>query len=251
MSSEKDVPAITTEQMAEVDRLVIKTYGILLVQMMENAGKNLAELARKKLGGRVAGKRIIVICGAGNNGGGGMVASRHLANWGAGVLVQLAAGTDKLKDVPAHQWWILQAMGISIRSSPARSSPPPEGITSSSNLEQPDLILDALIGYGLKGNPHGEAAAWIEWMNRSGSPVLALDTPSGLDTTSGMPGDPCVRASATLTLALPKTGLLTTHARPFVGELFLGDISIPPALYRRIGLKVPPIFTRDTILQIS
>lgn len=117
--------------------------------------------------------------------------------------------------------------------------------------ERPDLILDALIGYGLSGNPRGRTAEWIGWMNRSGSPVLALDTPSGLDTTSGLPGDPCVRAAATLTLALPKTGLLAPSARPFVGDLFLADISVPPELYRRIGLVVPPLFLTDPILRIS
>jgi NAD(P)H-hydrate epimerase len=241
---ETDIPALTTEQMAEVDRIMIADYGIRLIQMMENAGRNLAELARRRQGGQVVGKRILVICGAGNNGGGGMVAARHLSNWGAQVQANLAASPEKLKDIPAHQWQILQAMGVARRSSP-------EAGILSPDLVQPDMILDALIGYGLTGNPRGQAAEWIEWMNRSGSPVLALDTPSGLDTTSGVPGDPCVRASATLTLALPKTGLLSPEASPYVGELFLADISVPPELYRRIGLEVPPLYVRDTILRIA
>ena len=244
MNLETDLPAITTEQMAEVDRIMIDSYDIQLIQMMENAGKNLAELARRRLGGKVVGKRIIALCGAGNNGGGGMVAARHLSNWGAEVQVELAASPEKLKDIPALQWQILQAMGLA-------GNPPPEGNGPSPDLEQPDLILDALIGYGLTGNPRGQTAEWIDWMNRSGSPVLALDAPSGLDTTSGVPGDPCVRATATLTLALPKTGLLAPEARPFVGDLFLADISVPPELYRRIGLVVPPLFVRDTILRIA
>ena len=231
-----DIPAITTAQMAEVDRIMIESYGILLIQMMENAGKSLAELARRRLGGQVLGKRIKVLCGAGNNGGGGMVAARHLSNWGAQVQVELGASREKLKDVPAHQWQILQAMGVAKEPSPEH--------------EKPELILDALIGYGLTGNPRGRTAEWIDWINRSGSPVLALDAPSGLDTTSGLPGDPCVRAAATLTLALPKTGLLTPDARLFTGDLYLADISVPPELYRRIGLVVPPLFVRDTILHI-
>jgi NAD(P)H-hydrate epimerase len=239
-----DVPAVTTEQMAEVDRLMIESYGIQLIQMMENAGKNLAELARRRLGGQVVGKNIKVLCGAGNNGGGGMVAARHLNNWGAEVQAELAASPEKLKDVPSHQWQILQEMGVAKNPSPEVKVPSPD-------LEQPDLILDALIGYGLTGNPRGRTAEWIDWMNGSGSPVLALDTPSGLDTTSGLPGDPCVRAAATLTLALPKTGLMTPSAKPFVGDLFLADISVPSELYRRIGLVVPPLFVRDTILRIS
>jgi NAD(P)H-hydrate epimerase len=239
-----DIPALTTEQMAEVDRIMIADYGIRLIQMMENAGRNLAELARRWLGGQVVGKRILILCGAGNNGGGGMVAARHLSNWGAEVLAELAASHEKLKEVPAHQWQVLQAMGVARRSSP-------ETGIASPDLVQPDLILDALIGYSLTGNPRGRIAEWIDWMNRSGSPILALDAPSGLDTTSGVPGNPCVRASTTLTLALPKTGLLAPEARPYVGELFLADISVPPELYRRIGLEVPPLFLSDTILRLN
>jgi NAD(P)H-hydrate epimerase len=246
----KGIPALTTEQMAEVDRIMIEDYGIRLVQMMENAGRNLAELARRRLGGQVVGKRILVICGAGNNGGGGMVAARHLSNWGAQVQVKLATRSEKLKDVPAGQWQVLQAMRLVRSLSPEAGLLSPEGIALSPHLVHPELILDALIGYGLTGNPRGQAEEWITWMNRSGSPVLALDAPSGLDTTSGVPGDPCVRASATFTLALPKTGLLAPEARPFVGELFLADISVPPALYRRIGLEVPPLFLSDTILRL-
>jgi NAD(P)H-hydrate epimerase len=246
-----DIPALTTEQMADVDRIVIETYGIRLIQMMENAGKNLAELARRWLGGQVMEKKILVLCGAGNNGGGGMVAARHLANWGADVQVELAASPEKLKDVPVHQWQVLRAMGVARISSSEAENNSLEGNGPSQNLDQPDLILDALIGYGLTGNPRGRIAEWIDWMNRSGSPILALDAPSGLDTTSGVPGDPCVRASATLTLALPKTGLLAPEARPYVGELFLADISVPPDLYRRIGLEVPPLFLSDTILRLN
>jgi NAD(P)H-hydrate epimerase len=78
-----------------------------------------------------------------------------------------------------------------------------------------------------------------------------LDTPSGLDTTSGIPGNPCLRASATLTLALPKTGLLSEEAKPFVGKLFLGDIGVPPALYSRIGVSVHSLFTSDAILALD
>ena len=89
------------------------------------------------------------------------------------------------------------------------------------DLTRADLILDAIMGYGLTGNPRGDAAEWIERANGSGRRILALDAPSGLDTTTGMPGQPCVRARATLTLALPKTGLLAGRARPFVGDLYV------------------------------
>ena len=145
--------------------------------------------------------------------------------------------TLMIKDVPAHQFRILEALGLENEVAP--------------DLKTADLVLDALIGYGLAGNARGPVAAWIERINDSSRPVLALDAPSGLNTTTGVPGTPCIRATATLTLALPKTGLFTPEAQPFVGDLYLADISVPPELYRRLGLEIPPLFTSDSILKIS
>ena len=234
----REIPAVTTQQMAEVDRLMIEEYGIQLIQMMENAGRNLAELARRMLSGSIADCKIVVLCGGGNNGGGGMVAARHIHNWGASVGVQLAAEEARLKEVPAHQWKILKGMQV-------------PGINGAREpVQKPDLIIDAILGYGLQGNPRGEAAKWIEWTNAQDSPVLALDAPSGLDTTSGTPGTPTIMATNTLTLALPKTGLLKPEAKEYVGNLYLADISVPRELYRRIGMEVGTIFGDDTIVEV-
>lgn len=82
-------------------------------------------------------------------------------------------------------------------------------------------------------------------------PVLALDVPSGLDATTGVPGSPCVRASATMTLALPKTGLLAPQAQPYVGTLYLADIGVPDVLYRQMGLAVGPIFAQAAVIRLS
>ena len=232
-----DIPVLSTSQMVEVDRLMIEEYQITLIQMMENAGRNLAELARRELGGQVVGRSITILCGAGNNGGGGLVAARHLHNWGAEVSPVLAFDPSRLKEIPAHQWHILQQMGLDSGVEPA--------------LAEVDLIIDAMIGYGLSGDPRQPVAGWINQANNAGRPILALDAPSGLDTTSGIPGNPCISAAATLTLALPKSGLSTLQAKEVVGELFLADISVPPELYRHLGVQVPNLFEDDTILKIS
>ncbi|UCG23176.1 MAG: NAD(P)H-hydrate epimerase, partial [Chloroflexota bacterium] len=231
------MPALTTAQMVEVDRLMIEEYGILLIQMMENAGRHLADMAGRMLGGQLAGRRIVVLCGRGNNGGGGMVAARHLHNRGAAVSVKLVGDPAGMKEIPGHQWNILQVMGLSQADHPT--------------LSEADLIVDAIIGYGLSGNPRGEAADWITRANSAGRPILALDAPSGLDTTTGAAGDPCIKAQATLTLALPKVGLTTSEAEAVVGKLYLADISVPPALYRRLDLDVGPLFESDTIIAFS
>ena len=237
MSISGEIPVLSTPQMVEVDRLMIEEYHILLIQMMENAGRNLAELARRNFGGQVDGRSIAILCGAGNNGGGGLVAARHLSNWGAEVSVKLAFDPGRLKDIPAHQWQILEVMGLTSNQDP--------------DLGKAELIIDALIGYGLTGDPRPPVAEWIDRANDSRRPILALDAPSGLDTTSGIPGKPCIQASTTMTLALPKTGLLTSQAKSVIGDLYLADISVPPELYRHLGIEVPNLFENDTILKVN
>jgi NAD(P)H-hydrate epimerase len=127
---------------------------------------------------------------------------------------------------------------------------PAERVGSS---QVPDLVLDGVIGYSLKGAPRSEAARLIRWANTQPAPVLALDAPSGVDTTTGKAFDPAVRATATMTLALPKDGLRAPGVETHVGELYLADISVPPALYtnERLGLSVGPIFSAGDIVRLS
>lgn len=232
------IPSLTTAQMIEVDRAMIEDYRIELIQMMENAGRAFAELARRQMRGAVQGSSVVVLCGSGNNSGGGMTAARRLHNWGANVTVVLSKPVDEIRGVPAHQLDILQRMKIPI-------------FDSASLPSTPSLILDAIIGYSLSGPPRGAAADLIRWANEQSAPILALDTPSGLDVTSGTAHDPTIRASATLTLALPKQGLLNPEAKKYVGELYLADIGVPPELYANMGIVVPPLFAESDIIEVK
>lgn len=206
-----DIPFITTDQMREVDRSMVEDYGILLIQMMENAGRNLAVLARRRfLGGAPRGRRILVLAGAGGNGGGGLVCARRLHNWGAIVQVWATTPTPKFAEVPRHQLTILERMGVPI-------SVADEEV----DLAPADLLIDAIIGYGLGGAPTGSPAALIRAANAQSAPILALDVPSGVNTSTGAVQEPAIRAAATLTLALPKQGLRTEEAKRNIGELYL------------------------------
>ncbi|MDH3194492.1 MAG: NAD(P)H-hydrate epimerase, partial [Acidimicrobiia bacterium] len=224
----RPIPALTEQQMREVDRIMIDDLGIELMQMMENAGRNLAALAL----GRFNPASVVVMAGPGGNGGGGLVAARHLANRGVLVHVALSRPADEFGGVPAHQLAILQRLRIATM----------EGATTDA-----DLIIDALIGYSLRGDPRGDTRDLIDWANQSGSPVLSLDTPSGLNVTTGEAATPCVQATATMTLALPKVGLLEA---PQVGELWLADISVPPSVYAAFGIEVGNLFAEDTIIRV-
>jgi NAD(P)H-hydrate epimerase len=221
------VPVLTAEQMREVDRAMVDDVHIELIQMMENAGRSLAHLAIA----RFAPSSVTVPFGPGGNGGGGLVAARHLINRGHTVSVVLSE-PDSLTPVPAHQADILVRMGAVVTTAP----------------DPADLIVDALIGYSLRGDPTGRAAELIEWTNGQPGPVLALDAPSGLDVTTGIAGTPHIGATATLTLALPKVGLIGT---PAVGELYLADISVPAIVYQRLGLTAPHLFGRDVVVRLS
>jgi NAD(P)H-hydrate epimerase len=221
------VPALTADQMREVDRVMVEDLHIELVQMMENAGRNLADLALS----RFAPRSVSVLAGPGGNGGGGLVAARHLANRGCQVRV-VFADPGRLAPVPAHQADILARMAVTVAS-----KPPPS-----------DLHIDALVGYSLQGDPTGPTAELIEWANAQPVPILSLDTPSGLDVTTGAPAAPTVAATATLTLALPKVGLLGAAE---VGELYLADISVPPSVYARLGITPPALFRDAAVVRLE
>ena len=228
---DSSMPWLTTEQMVEVDRLMIEDLGIELIQMIENAGRNLAHLARERfLGGDPTGKTVVVLAGTGGNGGGALVCARRLVGWGANVEVVLTRSDEAFASVPGHQLEILQKMGVQCRVARETYSP------SSAHL-----VIDGLIGYSLDGSPRGAAADLIRWANDQESPVLSLDVPSGIDAGSGKVFEPAIHATATLTLALPKVGLRAAEAEGDVGELYLADIGVPPSLYTSPSLALPPV----------
>jgi NAD(P)H-hydrate epimerase len=240
---EQELPWLDTEQMIEVDRAMMEDYRIDLVRMMENAGRCLAILTRDRfLDGSPVGKRVTVMAGSGGNGGGALVAARRLHTWGAEVQVLLSQSADSMTPVPAHQLEILRHMAMDVVAEPAM---PPPGDT-------PAVIVDGLIGYSLKGAPFGITRDLITWANEQDVPVVALDTPSGIDTATGTVFHPAIRAAATLTLALPKEGLRAPAAAPLVGELYLADISVPPSLYAQpgLGLQVGPIFATGDVVRL-
>ena len=169
-----------------------------------------------------------MLAGSGGNGGGGICAARHLANRSIDVRLCVAE-PDHLEEVPAFQRKIFQ------------STNGQEIAMDSLGGERVDLIIDALIGYGLRSAPRNPVAKLIHWANGTGAPILTLDVPSGLDATTGQKPGECIRPHWTMTLALPKTGLLPQRT----GQLFLADIGIPEQTYRRLGLSYVNPFAKS------
>jgi NAD(P)H-hydrate epimerase len=236
------VPYITGDEMRKVDRAMVGDYRIEIIQMMENAGRVLAALTRRRfLDDAPVGRSVLVLCGPGNNGGGGLVAARRLHGWGADVRVITTRPAELFLGIPEHQLDIVERLGVPVTHAGQPTV-----------LGDYDVVLDAILGFGLVGAPRDGAAQLIRLANELGAPILSLDTPSGLDVTTGQPADPTVTATATLTLGLPKIGFQRGGARPVVGELYLGDIGVPPELYAGSGLAydVGPLFAQDEILRL-
>jgi NAD(P)H-hydrate epimerase len=231
------LPWLTVSQMRDVDRVMVDELAVPLERMAENAGRGLAELVRRTLGGDVSGRRVLVLAGTGGNGAGGLVAARLLLAAGAQVAVRLGAEPERLAPVPRAQHDSLLRLGVDAGYRPGEPLP------------EADLILDALLGYGQTGAPRGEAAGLIELT--AGRRMLALDVPSGLELENGTLHDPHVRAEATLTLALPKEGLRSSGAGGAVGRLFLGDVSVPPSVYDRLGVPYRSPFGRGPLVRIA
>jgi NAD(P)H-hydrate epimerase len=226
------VPAVTAEQMREVDRIAMEDFGLGVLQMMENAGRNLAQNAVDMLeAAEDAGQRgaVAILAGSGGNGGGGLCCARHLHNRGISVWVVLSKGAGELGGSAANQLHILRTAGVE----PLK---PAQAVAA---LRRSQLVVDALIGYSLSGAPRGRAADLIDLCNEHARRVLCLDLPSGLNATTGEAPGAVVRPDRTLTLALPKTGLEGVR-----GELYLADIGIPPEVYRTLGLAFAWPFQR-------
>jgi NAD(P)H-hydrate epimerase len=191
---------VTADQMREIDRVAVEETGPNLLQMMEHAGRTLALQCLAIAGPEWRQQRMLVLAGAGGNGGGGICAARHLANRGALVTLVLA-DTLAAGGVPAFQHRVYTG-------TPGRQIDP-DAVTT----EQPALVIDALVGYGLSAAPRAITADLIVWANASGATI---------------------QPRWTLTLALPKTGLRPENA----GQLVLADIGIPAETFRRAGVTM-------------
>lgn len=237
------IPPVSVQQMKAIDGLMVEALKVDPLQMMENAGRNLARVATGRfMGQSPAGKVVTVLAGTGGNGGGALAAARHLHNWGAAVQVLISRPAVRFQGASAKELQIVVELQV-----PWSVGRPRE------TWRFADLIIDGLIGYNLSGPPEGVVASLIEWANSQGKPILSLDIPSGVDATTGEVLKPAIKATATMTLGLPKTGIVASRAKANVGELYLADIGIPPELYAHpsVGLKVPYLFSRTEVLRVD
>ena len=204
-------PLYDAAGMAAADRWAIDEAGIPSLELMETAGRAVADIAM----GMAGSGSVLVVCGKGNNAGDGLVAARHLAEVGLEVEVLLLWPGDELSPDAAANLDRL------------RGIPVDEGSGSLVRREPPGLVVDSILGTGFEGEPREPVATAIEWINRAGCPVLACDIPSGVDASTGVAGL-AVEADRTVTFHGPKVGHFIRPGKGLVGALEVAPIGIPP-----------------------
>jgi len=215
---------VSREGVRAMDRKAIEEFGIPGIVLMENAATALAEAALRLLD-EARTPTASIYCGTGNNGGDGFALARKLANAGVDVECVLVGDREKVSGDALTNMRIAEKMGVPIRNG--------------AGIGSPALVVDALFGTGLSRAIEGGAAGAVDRINaarESGSRVLAVDVPSGLDCETGEPmGEHAVRAGVTVTLAGMKRGLAEDRAKAYAGEVLVGDIGVPRALIERHG----------------
>lgn len=220
--------AITSDQMYRIEENGHTGIGMRRFLMMENAGHGISDFLATKF--KVKGKKIVALCGTGNNGGDGFVASRHLSGHGAKVTIILLGSPSDIKSEEARlNWGIIEKMdSIEIIFGNEITDVIKKKIMSV------DIILDGIFGTGIKraiGEPHASA---IKAANKSKAYILAVDVPSGFDPNTGKIHEQCIEADATITFHRMKKGLLGKGARKYAGPAYVEKIGIPPEAERGV-----------------
>ncbi|MFN3740505.1 MAG: NAD(P)H-hydrate dehydratase [Thermodesulfovibrionales bacterium] len=215
---------VTSEEMSLIDKRTAEEYGISPLTLMERAGKAVAQRIKESFKNR----KVFIIAGPGNNGGDGMVAARYLRKAGFKVKVYLVFEEERLSPEAKIQLERLRKARI------------PLLITRDLNKEEfkDSIIVDAIFGTGLKREIAGELSKVIEKINSSGSPVVAVDIPSGVSSDDGSLMGKAVRANLTVTFGLPKRGHLLFPGAEHTGRLYIEDIGFPEELINSESIKV-------------
>lgn len=226
MNDERTIGAVTAAQMAEVDQALEQQVGLSLAASTELAGYHIARYVRTRLK-ELIGKRVLVFVGGGHNGADALAAARHLASQQAAVVALLDRPRTELKPFTHQQLELAEQYGV-------------RAFEPGALMPEADLVLDGLIGYGLEGSVLREGTRELIFASSQYKvPLIAIDTPTGLDATTGRATTPAFRADATIAIGYPKTGLVKQYSPALVGELWLIDVGIPQRWWQRLGLASP------------
>ncbi|MFN3198051.1 MAG: NAD(P)H-hydrate dehydratase [Bradymonadia bacterium] len=223
---------LTPREMQAADRYTIETLGLDGIALMESAGRQVADRVDHHAR---PGDAVAIFMGRGNNGGDGAVVARYLVGRGYDVSLWLCADPAGVIGDARTNLTVCERLGLSIHRVESQNDLP--------TFEQAQVVIDALLGTGLRGDPRGALALAIQWINdwsaRTRGPVIAVDVPSGVSGLTGRAGTPSVQASETVTFAASKLGHWLYPGASQVGTLQVVDIGIPDeaieAALRQLG----------------
>lgn len=219
--------------MRRLDKTAIEHFGIPGIVLMENASRGVFEVIASAVGD-VRGKRALIVCGKGNNGGDGFAAARHLHNAGAAPTVALAAARKEIAGDAAVNLRVCEKLKIPITIIGAEAA----AKKFAGMIRGADFVVDALLGTGVRGPVKPLFASIIGAVNEFGGEIFAVDVPSGLSVDDGKVHNICVRATRTVTFGMPKIGLYVYPGAEFAGKVYVVDIGIPVGVLSRVDSRV-------------
>ena len=232
---------VSAEEMRWCDETTINTYGVPGLLLMENAGRGVVEVIKHR-NTALESKKILIVCGKGNNGGDGFVIARLLSNSCMQINVLLMASPSELKGDAKKNFIILQKFA---KKSPHKITIHRFSKRVLSSIPKPDIIVDAIFGTGFSGSVRKPFTDVIDWMNKQGTQIVAVDIPSGVNGTTGVVENCAVRANITVTFGSIKSGLLCNQGRELVGSVFVIDIGIPNSIIKDKRLRTSLVEQMD------
>ncbi len=239
---------LSNAEAAAVDRFAIDELKIAGTELMARAGKFVA-LKAKKLIREVPNSRIDIFCGTGNNGGDGFVAARHLMEWGANCIVWIIGDPEKISGDARLFYEKCRQLNQNFRIARTKSE-----LDQYFDLEESDLVIDAMLGTGFRGAVRGITAEAIRLINKVSLPVIAVDLPSGVNGDTGQVEGDAIQAVLTVTMGFLKRGLLFFPGKRYAGEIAVVDLGYPRRAFSVLSEKtfligksdvkkcIPPIF---------
>jgi NAD(P)H-hydrate epimerase len=221
---------LTADEMREMDRQTIESFGLPGRILMENAGRGATRVLMDRYPD-ITAYAVGVVAGRGNNGGDGFVIARYLFQHGVDVRVYLLSDSGKLQGNAAENFHLLAELGVPV----AEMTDENAFNKVRGEMAHRQLWVDAILGTGLNSDVRGFFKTVIEFINSTNRPVLSVDIPSGLHTDTGKPCGVCIAATVTATFAFPKIGHIQFPGAEYVGDLHVIDIGIPPYIARQTG----------------
>ncbi|MCM8808567.1 MAG: NAD(P)H-hydrate epimerase [Candidatus Omnitrophica bacterium] len=214
---------LTKKEIMRIEKETMEKFGISNLILMENAGRESFYIIKKELK-NIKNRKFFVFCGKGNNGGDGFVLSRYLFNYGVDVKVFYFGEISNFTEISLINFNILKKLKIDIERINVLK-------LKNMNIGSADVVIDAILGIGIKGIIEGEMKDVIEFINKNSNFIISIDIPSGLDADTGEIYGICVKSNLTISMGFLKKGFFIGKGPEYTGKIKIADIGFPKFYY--------------------